>query len=79
MLFFIIPENSFLHFVDGFKPSNPLKSDTTDTSQVVTKIVSGSNDGTIKVWDLSSGSLLNTLEGHTNTVYYVAVTPNKIL
>ena len=29
------------------------------------RIVSGSDDNTIKVWDLASGRLLRTLEGHT--------------
>jgi len=28
------------------------------------KIVSGSNDKTIKVWDIESGDCLKTLEGH---------------
>jgi WD40 repeat protein len=79
-LFIIIHGNSFLHYVDGFKPSNAPKSDTTDTSsQGMTKIVSGSFDNTIKIWDLASGNLLNTLNGHTDYVHSVAVIPNKIL
>jgi WD40 repeat protein len=41
-----------------------------------TKIVSGSYDKTIKVWDIASGRLLNTLEGHTSYVQSVAVTPD---
>jgi WD40 repeat protein len=42
-----------------------------------TKIVSGSEDKTIKVWDLTaSGRLLNTLEGHHDSVSSVAVTPD---
>jgi WD40 repeat protein len=32
------------------------------------KIISGSNDTTIQIWDAESGSLLNTLEGHESSV-----------
>ena len=43
-----------------------------------TKIVSGSSDHTIKVWDIAStgGRLLNTLEGHSSSVSSVAITPD---
>ena len=42
-----------------------------------TKIVSGSSDYTIKVWDLTaSRRLLNTMEGHSSYVNSVAVTPD---
>ena len=38
--------------------------------------VSGSDDYTLKVWDLHSGALKKTLEGHTDSVHAVAVTPD---
>ncbi|WP_376790876.1 NB-ARC domain-containing protein [Thermoflexus sp.] len=38
--------------------------------------VSGSDDKTVKVWDLESGWLCCSLEGHTGPVYAVAVTPD---
>jgi WD40 repeat protein len=43
-----------------------------------TKIVSGSDDYTIKIWDLASagGRLLNTLKGHTSTLTSIAITPD---
>ena len=38
--------------------------------------VSGSNDNTIKVWNLDTGKEERTLEGHSNLVNAVAVTPD---
>ena len=40
------------------------------------KIVSGSIDNTLKVWDLESGQCLATFEGHASGVWGVAVTPD---
>ena len=40
------------------------------------RVVSASDDETLKVWDLDSGRVLATLEGHTNTVTACAVTPD---
>ena len=39
-------------------------------------IVSGSDDHTIKVWNLDTGELLHTLEGHSDSVNSVAISPN---
>jgi len=36
------------------------------------KIVSGSRDNSIKIWDAHTGQLLNTLNSHTNDVNSVA-------
>jgi WD40 repeat protein len=36
------------------------------------RIVSGSDDHTVRIWDAVSGVVLHTLEGHTNPVYSVA-------
>ena len=38
------------------------------------KIVSGSEDNTVKVWDLNTGQCLCTLTGHNGNVLSVAVT-----
>jgi WD40 repeat protein len=39
-------------------------------------LISGSNDKTIKVWNLEAGSEGFTFRGHTDQVTYVAVTPS---
>jgi WD40 repeat protein len=36
-------------------------------------LLSGSNDQTVKLWDVTSGKLVRTLEGHVETVYSVAM------
>ena len=38
--------------------------------------VSGSEDSTLKVWDLGTGTCTATLIGHTNSVRCVAITPD---
>jgi WD40 repeat protein len=40
------------------------------------RVVSASNDDTLKVWDLESGCIVANLEGHTLTVNACAVTPD---
>jgi WD40 repeat protein len=40
------------------------------------RIVSGSSDNTVAVWDLETGSRLLTLAGHQDRVYSVAVSPD---
>ena len=37
-------------------------------------MVTGSEDKTARVWLLGNGSLVRTLEGHTDTVYSACVT-----
>jgi len=43
------------------------------------KIVSGSKDNTIKIWDFKSGKLLNTLKGHSKAIESIAVDSDKIV
>jgi WD40 repeat protein len=40
------------------------------------RIVSGSEDRTIRIWDIDSGKCLTTLKGHTSVVRAIAVTSN---
>jgi WD40 repeat protein len=44
-----------------------------------TRIVSGSLDNTVKIWDSRSGQDLLTLKGHTNDVTGVAFSPDGSL
>ena len=37
------------------------------------RLFSGSDDNTIKVWDVATGACLQTLEGHADAVYSVCV------
>ena len=37
------------------------------------RVVSGSDDNTVKIWDAESGTCLNTLSGHSGWVNAVAV------
>ncbi|MDD7589908.1 MAG: hypothetical protein SPJ75_05155, partial [Candidatus Onthomorpha sp.] len=41
-----------------------------------TKIVSGSGDKTIKIWDANTGERLKTLKGHSSWVSSVAYSPD---
>lgn len=40
-------------------------------------VVSGSEDHTIKIWELATGRLLRSLEGHSDDVRAIAVTPDS--
>jgi WD40 repeat protein len=42
------------------------------------RIVSGSGDHTVRVWDAVSGAMLHTLEGHTDWVRSVHFSPNGL-
>ena len=42
-------------------------------------IISGSNDKTIRIWDINTGKCLKVLEGHTDSVWSVFVKDNLII
>jgi WD40 repeat protein/uncharacterized caspase-like protein len=41
-----------------------------------TRIVSGSSDKTLKVWDAQTGRLIRTIKGHTDSILAVALSPD---
>ncbi|KAG8944684.1 hypothetical protein FRC03_001957 [Tulasnella sp. 419] len=43
-----------------------------------TQTVSGSDDGTVAIWDAQTGNLLRKIEGHINRVRSVALSPDGI-
>ena len=40
------------------------------------RVVSGSSDNTLKVWDMATGRCVATLEGHSREVNGVAISPD---
>jgi WD40 repeat protein len=40
------------------------------------QVVSGSGDGTVRLWDAVTGAALQTLEGHSGSVTSVAFSPD---
>lgn len=64
------------------KLSNTLSGHHSDVLCVTVtddKIISGSDDQTIKIWDLGTGELLNTLSGHNSGIYSIIVNKGKII
>ena len=64
-----------------FKCLKTLEGHSYDVNSVAyspdsTKIISGSGDNTIKIWDANTGECLKTLEGHSYGVYSVAYSPD---
>lgn len=68
-----IREIKLIRTLEGHSEAIFMIAITTDN----TKIVSGSDDKTIKVWDIDTGELLQTLEGHSARVMSLAVTPDN--
>lgn len=61
--------------------STPLKSHSSAVTSAsvhpdYTLAASGSDDGTVKLWDHESGEYLRTLKGHTNAVTCVDFSPS---
>jgi len=40
------------------------------------RVLSGSHDNTVKLWDAATGALIRTFEGHSREVYSVAFSPD---
>lgn len=64
-----------------FKPFLKEKGYSNSVNSVVISLdgktmVSGSDDNTIKIWDMQNGESLNTLKGHSDSVLSVAISPD---
>jgi len=66
------PHPACLRTLEGHT-SNVLSVSVTPDAR---RAVSGSNDKTLRVWDVETGECLRTLEGHTDWVNSVSVTPD---
>ena len=62
-------------------PSKVLEGHTGSVNSIAfspdgSKLASGSDDGTIRLWDAATGEHLLTLEGHTDDVWSIAFSPD---
>ena len=44
-----------------------------------TLLVSGSDDKTVKLWDVQTGGVINTFHGHTSQVWSVSISPDSTM
>ena len=69
--------SSLLAALDKVRERNRLQGHTDDVTDIAfspdgKKILSGSEDNTVRLWDTETGQLLYTLEGHTSSVTAIA-------
>jgi WD40 repeat protein len=69
------PKPSLVRTLEGHLKGVTCVSMTPDSRRAV----SGSEDDTLRVWDLETGACLRVLEGHTSHVQSVSVTPDSRL
>jgi len=43
---------------------------------MMSTLISGSYDKTIKIWDMNTGLCVNTLNGHSESIWSIALTPD---
>ena len=66
----------FLKMLNGHGSFVTTVAISKDGSKIV-KLVSGSWDNIIKIWDVPSGNLLETFEGHSNDVNCLCLSPDQ--
>ncbi len=72
----------YSNFANGVYASHTLTGHTGKVYSLAVvdgKLISGSSDDTIKVWDLETHKCVHTLTGHTSTVYSLAVVDGKLI
>ena len=60
-----------------YLPADRQGSPSPDADASRARIVTGSEDGVIKIWDVDSGQLLHSLEAHISAVTSLAVSPDS--
>ena len=72
-----LKKNDFMILILFLKNSISIEFRPLETLKMDLRIVSGSSDNTIKIWDALTGQLINTLTGHHNYVSSVAFSPDN--
>lgn len=75
-------DNTIHYWYKGRTYIDALKGHTDEVTSIAffrnnQTLVSGSYDGTVRLWDWNSRSILETFIGHTDKVYSVAVSPDE--
>ena len=74
------PSKALIESFENFRFSPTLGHTGSVNSIAITPdgkyVVSGSCDGTIKLWDINSGKEIRSLEGHSDRVDFIAITPD---
>ncbi len=82
LVFFLFPYTSFLSttFAQQVRLGMPVgHSDEVTSAQFSPngkQVVTASSDNTVRIWDVNSGKLLQSLKGHTNKVISAIFSPN---
>lgn len=70
-------EDQGLRLRDGVRESEPGQIGSDRKSDFKSQfLVSGSGDGTLRLWDLETGTSTKTLADHTDVVYSLSISPN---
>ncbi len=72
----------YSNFMNGVYASHTLKGHSRLINSIVTfdgGFISGSDDGTIKIWDLETFTCIKTLEGHSRPVTSLAISDGRLI
>lgn len=71
--------NPYNYSIESYKSIKAHDSDILSTVIYNNYLITGSSDKTIKIWDLDSFKLINTLIAHTGGVYSLVLQNNKLI